>query len=77
MITGPTGVPYALVADGRRRQVIAIRDDWLVQDRWWTDAPVDRHYHELVVEPGHVVIVFHDLRVGDWHAHTAPTVRAA
>ncbi len=77
MITGPSGVPYAIVADGRRRQVIAIREDWLVQDRWWTDAPVDRHYFELVLEPGRVMVAYRDMRAGDWHAHIPPETRAA
>ena len=69
VITGPAGLPHAIVVDGRRREVTAIREDWLVQDRWWTDEPVDRHYYELVVEPGKVVVTFHDTRSGDWYAH--------
>jgi hypothetical protein len=56
--------------DGKRRAVVAIRDDWLVQDRWWTDSPVDRHYFELVIEPGRVIVVFHDVRAAEWHTHT-------
>ncbi len=75
MITGPAGLPHAIVVDGRRREVTAIREDWLVQDRWWTDEPVDRHYYELVVEPGKVVVTFRDTRSGDWYAyeHFGPT----
>lgn len=69
VITGPSGIPHAIIVDGKRREVTAIREDWLVQDRWWTDAPVDRHYYELVVEPGKVVVTFHDTRSGDWYAH--------
>ena len=69
MITGPSGIPHAIIVDGKRREVTAIREDWLVQDRWWTDAPVDRHYYELVVEPGKVVVTFHDTRGGGWYAH--------
>lgn len=77
MITGPTGTPYAIVADGRRRQVTAIRDDWLVQDRWWTETPIDRHYFELIVEPGRLMIAFRDLHAGDWHAHMPATQRSS
>lgn len=69
VITGPTGVPHAIVADGRRRAVTAIREDWLVQDRWWTDDPVDRHYYELLVEPGRIVVAFRDIRSGRWFTH--------
>jgi hypothetical protein len=69
VITGPAGVPYAIVADGRRRVVTAIREDWLVQDRWWTDDPVDRHYYELLVEPGRIVVAFRETRSGQWFTH--------
>ncbi|HEX2508177.1 MAG TPA: hypothetical protein VHK23_07640 [Miltoncostaeaceae bacterium] len=61
--------PGAVVLEGRRRPVIAVRDEWLVQDRWWTDRPVDRHYFELVLDPGRVAVVFHDIRAGRWFAH--------
>ena len=72
VIAGPTGVPHAIVVNGQRRQVTAIREDWLVQDRWWTDEPVDRHYYELVVEPGRVLVAFFDVRTCRWSGHAAP-----
>lgn len=72
VIATPAGLPHAIVVDGTRREVTAIREDWLVQDRWWTDEPVDRHYFELLVEPGRVLVVFHDARSGDWFTHTDP-----
>lgn len=81
VVTAPDGTPHAVIAGGRRRLVLAVREDWLVQDRWWTDAPVDRHYHELVVEPGRVVTVFRDVRAGGWFTHSSglldPATRAA
>ncbi|MEW6582548.1 MAG: hypothetical protein AB1416_07300 [Actinomycetota bacterium] len=80
MITGPGGVPHAVMAQGRRRIVTAILEDWLVQDRWWTEDPVDRHYFELVVEPGRRVVVFRDERRDEWLTHdpalAAPAARA-
>lgn len=69
VVVAPDGTPHALLIDGRRRGVVAVREDWLVQDRWWTDQPVDRHYFELVVEPGRIALVFHDLREGRWLSH--------
>jgi hypothetical protein len=63
------GAPRAVALGGRRRPVAAVRDEWLVQDRWWTDRPVDRHYFELVLEPGRVAVVFRDARSGGWFAH--------
>lgn len=75
VIPGRDGTPHAVMIDGRRRLVVAVREDWLVQDRWWTDEPVDRHYFELVVEPGRRLVVFHDERSGEWltHESTGPT----
>lgn len=69
VIPGRDGAPHAVVIDGRRRLVVAVREDWLVQDRWWTDEPVDRHYFELVVEPGRRLVVFHDERSREWLTH--------
>lgn len=66
---GPDGAPRAVDAGGGRRAVVAIRDDWLVQDLWWTARPVERHYHEVVLEPGRVVLTFRDLVDGHWYVH--------
>lgn len=65
----PDGAPRAVVLRGRRRAVVAIRDDWLVQDRWWTGRPVDRHYFELVLDPGRVAVVFRESPDGRWFVH--------
>jgi CO dehydrogenase/acetyl-CoA synthase delta subunit len=55
-----------LVVDGR--SVDAVRESWLVEDRWWTDRPVRRRYWEVVTTCGRNVVVFHDLRAGGWFA---------
>lgn len=49
--------------DGRpisvgRTPVEAIREDWVVQDRWWTGEPLSRRYFELVLADGRNVVVF-------------------
>jgi hypothetical protein len=69
VIATPGGAPHAAIIDGRRRRVVAIRDDWRVQDRWWTDAPVDRHYFEVVLEPGRLMMLYREHPSGDWFAH--------
>ena len=38
--------------------VEAIREEWLVQDAWWTDKPLGRHYFELVLTDGRNLVVF-------------------
>ena len=53
-----------LTVDGRR--VDAVRESWLVEDRWWAARPLGRRYWEVVTECGRDVIVFHDLGGGGW-----------
>jgi hypothetical protein len=38
--------------------VDAIREEWLVEDRWWTPKPLRRRYFELVLADGRNVVVF-------------------
>jgi hypothetical protein len=63
------GGPRAVEIDGRVRRVAAIRDDWLVQDLWWTGRPIDRHYWELVVDPGRLVVLYREASDGSWSVH--------
>ncbi len=65
---GHDGTPRVVVVAGRGRQVVSVRDEWLVQDRWWTDHPVDRHFFELVLEPGRVMVLYRD-RAAEWFAY--------
>jgi hypothetical protein len=48
------------------RRVDAVRESWLVEDRWWTDRPLRRRYWEVVTACGRDVVVFHDLVGGGW-----------
>ena len=38
--------------------VDAVREEWLVEDRWWTPKPLSRRYFELVLADGRNVVVF-------------------
>jgi CO dehydrogenase/acetyl-CoA synthase delta subunit len=58
------GMP--LVVDGR--SVDAVRESWLVEDRWWTDHPLRRRYWEVVTTCGRNVVVFRDLAIGRWYS---------
>lgn len=58
--------------DGRpisvgRLRVEAVREDWVVEDGWWTSEPLRRRYFELVLENGRNVVVFRDLSTRAWH----------
>jgi hypothetical protein len=57
------GAPVALGGTA----VEAIREDWVVEDRWWTAQPLHRHYYELALADGRNAIVFRDLRTGRWN----------
>jgi len=46
--------------------VDSVLEDWLVEDRWWTERPVRRRYLELVLTNGRCVLVFRDLTSGRW-----------
>lgn len=40
--------------------VEAVREEWLVEDRWWTRRPLRRRYFELVLADGRAVTIFRD-----------------
>ena len=59
--------PVAVLAgrDGRPRAVEgaaveAVREEWTVEDRWWTPRPLRRRYFELVLAGGRNVVVFRE-----------------
>jgi hypothetical protein len=47
--------------------VEAVREEWLVEDRWWTPKPLRRHYYELVLADGRDVVVFRSAFGGRWY----------
>jgi hypothetical protein len=51
--------------------VEAIREEWLLADRWWTSRPLHRHYYELVLVDGRDVVVFRCGRSGRWYRQRA------
>jgi hypothetical protein len=53
------------------RAIEAVRESWLVEDRWWTERPLRRRYWELVDARGRNLVVFHDLRSGGWFTQVA------
>jgi hypothetical protein len=59
---GADGRPF--VVDGR--EVDAVRESWLIEDRWWTERPLRRHYWEIVTTCGRNEVVFADLFSDRW-----------
>jgi hypothetical protein len=62
--TGVGGRPEAVGGN----PVEAVRESWLVEDRWWTPAPLRRRYWEVVTADGRDVVVYRDLVRGGWFA---------
>ena len=58
-----------LHVDGRA--VDAVSESWLIEDRWWTDAPLRRRYWEVVTADGRSTVVFRDLESGAWFTQRA------
>ena len=61
------GVPEAIGPAA----VEAVREEWLVEDRWWTPRPLRRHYFELALADGRAVTVFRDADDGRWFRQRA------
>jgi hypothetical protein len=53
---GSNGVPRAVSAVA----VEAVREEWLVEDLWWTPKPLSRRYFELVLADGRDLVVFRE-----------------
>jgi len=64
---GPRGAP-TLVAGVR---VEAVREEWLVEDRWWTPKPLRRHYFELALADGRALTVFRGADGRRWYRQRA------
>ena len=70
-LSEPKPVTVESAEDGRPtaidgRAVEAVRESWLIEDRWWTDRPLRRRYWEVVTADGRNLIAFRDLVLGHW-----------
>ena len=54
--TGPDGAPSVVESAA----VEKVREEWLVEDRWWTPKPLRRRYFELVLADGRNMVVFRE-----------------
>jgi hypothetical protein len=64
---GPDGAPRAVGGVG----VEAVREEWLLEDRWWTPRPLRRRYFELVLADGRDEVVFRSGVNGRWYCQRA------
>jgi hypothetical protein len=71
-LADPRPATVEAAADGRPetvdgRAVDAIRESWLIEDRWWTNAPLRRRYWEVVTADGRNLVTFRDLVRNRWY----------
>ena len=67
VVLAPDDVPTMI----DRAWVAAVRDEWRVVDRWWTEEPVSRRYFEVVLDTGRNVVVFRDELTAKWYRQRA------
>jgi hypothetical protein len=58
--TDGAGTPITVTINGRRYLVDCIREEWLIQDQWWTEEPMARLYRSLTLENGSCLEVFRE-----------------
>ncbi len=63
----PAGVPRAV--DGVA--VEAVREEWRVEDRWWTPKRLRRRYFDLALADGRAAVVFRCEESGRWFRQRA------
>jgi hypothetical protein len=51
--------------------VESVREEWVVEDRWWLPSVLRRHYFELVLADGRVVVVYRCAVTGRWYRQRA------
>ena len=54
-----------------RQDVVVVREEWRVVDRWWTEEPVARRYFDCVLETGENVVVYRDGESARWFTQRA------
>lgn len=68
----PRPVEVEVGSDGRPTSVDgiaveAVREEWLIEDRWWTPKPLGRRYFELVLVDGRNLNVFLSTVTKRWY----------
>ncbi len=63
----PGGVPLVLGGVA----VETVREEWRVEDRWWTPKPLRRRYFDLALADGCAAVVFRCEQTGRWYRQRA------
>ena len=52
---------------GNEKRIESIGETWRIDDEWWR-VPIVRRYLEVIVEGGGRMVLFEDLKTGEWFA---------
>jgi len=66
-VTVADGKPLTVRVGTRGVRVVSLRNEWRIDDRWWTDQPVRRHYYEVELTNGQMVTLFQDEISKEWY----------
>jgi hypothetical protein len=64
---GEDGVPRMVAGV----DVAAVREEWVVDDRWWIPEKLQRRYFELALASGRSAVVFRCALTGRWYRQRA------
>ena len=64
---GRDGLPVRIVEHGRRQQIAAIQERWVIEDEWWRE-PLRREYLTVLTASGSVRTIYTDSIAGAWFA---------
>ena len=64
---GPERVPVSVDGVG----VDTVREQWVVEDRWWDLEELRRAYYELALADGRVAVVYRSAVSGRWYRQRA------
>ena len=62
-VEAAAGLPASIAGS----PVEAVRERWLVEDRWWSSDQLRRDYFEVVLASGRCTVVFRDLETDRWY----------
>lgn len=64
---GPDGMPISVAG----RPVSELRDEWRVDEGWWSGHRLRRRYFDLVLADGRNAVVYCDQASGRWYGQRA------
>jgi hypothetical protein len=49
------------------RRITQVQDRWRIDDEWWRERPISRLYHQVLLQDGVMLTLYHDLVDGRWY----------